>query len=239
MNTLDLEIRELAAWDFDHPVDRGSIADKQLEEVACRARRCVILRGTHSTKSPVYEGVSEQLAAALFARKQIVAESGEFDGLVWKLAIVDIRRLIAFQRRIGVSQEGPSRISPALTREQLFDVALPIKYSGKSPFFEVAFYSGRWFLRDGYHRSFQLLNQGIYLVPVVVVFAKTLAEMGAIGNQFFGPEILFSDHPPMVTDFLDDEVTSCYRRAPGFLPIRVTIQPMPDFALSGCCEEQQ
>ena len=239
MTELDLTIRELAAWDFDHLVDRGSLSEEQLEASACRARHRLLSRPEYRMETPVCDGVSERLATALVARNRPIFESREFYGLTWKLALVDIRRLIAFQRRIGFSNEGPDRNPSALTPDEPIDTALPIDSQRKSPFYEVAFYGGRWFLRDGYHRSFQFLNQGIYLVPAVIVSAKSLSELGAIGKQFFGPEILFSDHPPMVTDFLDNDMTLCYRRAPRKSPIQITIQPMPDFALSGCCEERQ
>jgi hypothetical protein len=77
---------------------------------------------------------------------------------------------------------------------------------------EVAFYRDRWFLRDGYHRSFRLLKQGVWLVPCVVVHAETVAQMGAVGNRFFSQKVLFSEQPPMVTDFLEEEVTVRYCR---------------------------
>jgi len=233
-----VEIRELAAWDFDHPVDRGSLAGEQFDAAASHARYCLNLREVHRAESPICDDASEQLTSALLARKQAIAASGEFDGLVWKLAMVDIRRLVAFQRRIGFAQDG-REINPALTLEQLTDLALPIHACSTSPYFEVASYDGRWFLRDGYHRSFCLLNQGVYFVPAVVVYAETLAEMGAIGKQFFRPEVLFCDRPPMVTDFLDNEVTICYRRAPRNLSAQDLIQPLPDMVLSGCCEGEQ
>jgi hypothetical protein len=37
--------------------------------------------------------------------------------------------------------------------------------------------------------------------------------MGAVGSRFFSQEALFSEQPPMVTDFLEEEVTVCYSRA--------------------------
>jgi hypothetical protein len=96
--------------------------------------------------------------------------------------------------------------------QQLLDLALPLHPISKSPYMEVASYCGRWLLRDGYHRSFQLLNQGVHLIPCVVVYAESLAQMGAMGTRFFSQEVLFSEQPPMVTDFLDDQTTVLYSR---------------------------
>jgi hypothetical protein len=49
--------------------------------------------------------------------------------------------------------------------------------------------------------------------------------MGAVGNRFFSQESLSSEHPPMVTDFLDEEATVRYCRAlPGQI-IPSTVRP--------------
>src|SRR6185312_10752094 len=53
---------------------------------------------------------------------------------------------------------------------------------------------------------------GISLVPAVVVDAETLAQMGAVGKQFFPEEVIFSSCPPMVTDFQDGEIVVRYVR---------------------------
>jgi hypothetical protein len=155
-----------------------------------------------------------KLAGGLADRRATVASSGEFDGLNWELAVADLRKLIAFQRRIGFAHCDSHPIQRKTESHQLIDLALPLYPISKSPYMEVASYCGRWFLRDGYHRSFRLLNESVRLIPCVVVYAESLAQMGAAGSQFFSQEILFSERPPMVTDFLDEETTVRYRRAP-------------------------
>ena len=90
---------------------------------------------------------------------------------------------------------------------------LPLRLTGGSPFFEVASYRGRWFLRDGWlHRAFAMLRAGVNVGFAVVVAARTLEELGAVGPWFFGEDTLFSNRPPMVTDFLEDACVLQYDR---------------------------
>ena len=234
MSAQQLEIRELAAWGFDHPVDRGLFAEEQLRNAACDARRRLAERKRHVAHSTISTEETCKHAALLAARKDTVAASGEFDGLVWELAIVDLRKLIAFQRRTGFPRHDSVSIQPGEGTRELFDLALPIHSLSKNPYIEVASYRNRWFLRDGYHRSYRLLKQDVHLVPCVVVYAESLSQMGAVGSRFFSQKVLFSQQPPMVTDFMDQELTLCYYRA---LPQQVTSlteqQPQEPVAAGG------
>lgn len=213
MSSQQLQIRELAAWGLDDPVDRGLLASEELPYMASRARGKLELRDPYREESPVWIEEPHDLSHSLVDRKPHVRDSGEFDGLTWELAIVDLRRLVAFQRRIGFPDDDVFEIEQSAGWRQLLDLALPIHTQLKNPYMEVASYRGRWFLRDGYHRSFRLLKLGICRVPVVVVYAETLAQMGATGSKFFAEETLFSRRPPLVKDFLDDEMVLRYRRS--------------------------
>jgi hypothetical protein len=208
-----LEIRELAAWGLDNPVDRGLLASQELQDMTSHALRKLETCRPYREKSPIAIEESHRLSNALADRKPYVRESGEFDRLTWQLAVVDLRRLIAFQRRIGFPEDDSFEIEQSAGWRQLLDLALPVHAQSRSPYVEVASYRGRWFLRDGYHRSFRLLNRGIHFVPAVLVQAETLTQMGAVGSQFFAEEILFSRRPPMVEDFLDDEMVLRYLRS--------------------------
>jgi hypothetical protein len=74
------------------------------------------------------------------------------------------------------------------------------------PWMQVARLQGRWFLRDGYHRAYNLLQHGVDRVPCVVVSAGALADLGFVRAGFVGPEVLLGDRPPRVGDFVDDNV---------------------------------
>jgi hypothetical protein len=75
-------------------------------------------------------------------------------------------------------------------------------------FVQVAEYNSRWFVRDGYHRTFGLTRRGINRIPCVFIRARSFAELGAAAPGFFSYEVLFGDRPPFLTDFLDDAVST-------------------------------
>lgn len=77
-----------------------------------------------------------------------------------------------------------------------------------SSFVQLVEYQGRWMVRDGYHRIYGLLEQGITQIPCVLVRAKTFQETGAERQGFFGHEILFGTKPPHITDFLVPELAA-------------------------------
>jgi hypothetical protein len=90
------------------------------------------------------------------------------------------------------------------------------------PFVQVAEYNGRWFLRDGYHRCYGLLKRSINVIPCIFVKARTFNEIGAVGGGFFSYEVLFGDHPPLVSDFLDDSVAKTASRLAQRKVVRVS-----------------
>jgi hypothetical protein len=219
-------------------VDRGSLGEEQLRIAAGHAHRRLAVRMPYSVDSPISVEETREHASALAARKDSVALSGEFDGLAWELSIVDLRKLIAFQRRIGFAHRDSRPIHRGAGSQQLLDLALPLHPLSRSPYMEVAFYRGRWFLRDGYHRSFRLLKQSVCQVPCVVVYAESLAQMGAVGSRFFSQEVLFSEQPPMVTDFQDEEITVRYCRALPEQVMPFTVQQLQEPVAAGCRQQE-
>jgi len=113
------------------------------------------------------------------------------------------------------------------------DRSAPITVHAGSPFFEVALYRGRWFLRDGYHRAFALLQAGVFRFPAVIVQARTLDELGAVQPWFFSEETLFSSSPPYVIDFLNDALTIDYDRLSLIKTLRVTLEETFEPATQG------
>jgi hypothetical protein len=210
-----VEIHELAGWGFDPETDRSTVPAEALDRVARTAARLLIDRAPHIPASPCLDPSSPHLRTLLRDRASVVARSGEFEGFDWKLAMVDLKELVAFQRRIGFEQGRSIGIPGPEDVESLVNLALPGQFvsdRASSPFMEVALYRGRWFLRDGYHRSYRLLRNGIRHVPAVVLEVQTLAELGAAGHRFFQENVLFLARPPMVRDFLNDNLTLRYCR---------------------------
>jgi len=69
---------------------------------------------------------------------------------------------------------------------------------------QITEYRGRWMIRDGYHRLFGLMARGAKMVPCVLIRARSFEETGAGRPGFFGFELLYSDRPPLLSDFHDD-----------------------------------
>ena len=104
------------------------------------------------------------------------------------------------------------------------DSPSPFLLFGGSPYFEVAEFRGRWFLRDGYHRAYRMLQAGVHRVPAVVIYARTIEEVGATEPWFFNEAQLFSDHPPRVIDFLDESMVLRYERPALRKVIRIRVE---------------
>lgn len=135
-------------------------------------------------------------------------------------APVEYRRLASSGSELVLQSENPNfqvRTSATCDRH-------PIQLHGGSPFFEVAEFRGRWFLRDGYHRAYRLLRGNVQYLPAVIVRARTLAELGPVYPWFFSEETLFGSAPPCVTDFLDDSLTINYVRPRLLKTLRVIIE---------------
>ena len=98
--------------------------------------------------------------------------------------------------RITGAMNGPSENGPVFG----FSVAvLP-------SFLQVARHHGRYVLRDGYHRAFGLLARGITRAPA---FVRDFG-VGALGTAagLFATDVYLGDRPPLLSDFLDDEVAA-------------------------------
>ena len=150
------------------------------------------------------------------------------------LELADLRKLIAFLRQIGFPHHDRRPRFCADNPQLLLDLALPLRPPSRNSYVEVATYSGRWFLRNGYHRLFRLLNQSVYLVRCVVVYAESVVEMGTVGARFFSGEVPFSAYPPMVTDFLNEERTVRYCRPLPERTIPSTIQRLQESLATHC-----
>ena len=104
------------------------------------------------------------------------------------------------------------------------DSASPLSIHAGGPFFEVACFQNRWFLRDGYHRAYALLRARVFEVPAVIVQAATIEELGANQPWFFPEEVLFSKAPPRVVDFLNEDLILEYDRPALIKTLRIKME---------------
>jgi hypothetical protein len=255
-----VRIRELAGWMLDEDEYRPTTYDhgKQAD-----AQQLVSRRMPFASLSALLEddtAAIQHLLAPQASRPDLLTEMA---GLSWSLGVVDLRRLIAFQRRItsgsfqpisakpqvddwtglvavsfGVSKPPEYEMirkpdtnaivlrsrNPNLSLRFFDDLSFPVSVHAGSPFLEVAEYRNRWFLRDGYHRAYDLLRANIFRVPAVIVHARTLEDLGATQSWFFSEETLFSATPPHVIDFLDDALVLEYNRPLLIKTVSVTIE---------------
>jgi hypothetical protein len=266
-------VHELIAWGLDEYQFRNAIADFSPEALAHRAtqaREVVAERECHVYSDALLTAETESIQPLLTLASQREDLQKEYEGLAWTLGVVDLRRLLAFQRRLvfdptrpplePIKQDDwPGLISLAIgarrsTKYRLernkcatdsLDINLyssnpdlqlrldperaeaglsPLSLYGGNPFLEVAELRCRWFLRDGYHRAYNLLRMGVHHVPAVVISARNIGELCAIEPWFFCEEQLFSDRPPRVIDFLDADLVLSYKRKPLRKVIRVRIE---------------
>ena len=255
-----VRIRELAGWTFDDDEYRPASYDRSKHD---GAQQIVSRRAPFSSSSVLLEDETaavQDLLARHLSRPDLLAE---MTGLTWSPGVIDLRGLIAFQRRIAFSSSRPPSLTPHpddwpalatvsfgasktpeyevvrkpdsntivlrscnpnLSLRLVDDLSSPVSVYAGSPFFEVAQYRDRWFLRDGYHRAYDLLRGNIFRVPAVIVYARTLEELGATQPWFFNEETLFSATPPRVIDFLDDALTLEYNRPLLIKTVSVTIE---------------
>ena len=254
-----VNIRELAGWGLDDYEYRSeTLALEKLPKAKLLVSGRSPFVQSDVCKTPE-TALSNKLALHA-GRQDLLAE---MSGLSWSLGIVDLRFLIAFQRRLTFRSEVPPRCIPAkndwpalidlsfgpakpiecelihdhstrtvtirssnpnLHIRTTNDAASPLSIQNAGPFFEVACFRGRWFLRDGYHRAYDLLRSGVFEVPAVVIQVSNLEDLGAAQPWFFPEEVLFSETPPLVTDFLNDVLVIEYERPPLIKTLRITVE---------------
>ena len=257
MTSDSVHIRELAAWGLDDYEYRP----KSFEHERVRtAMRIVAQSKRFEQANVVLTAETERLAEEFAVHAKRLDLLAEMSGLSWSLGVVDLRPLIAFQRRLSFHPERPQAPIPhAQEWSALFSVSFaptkPIEYKTThdrsaqtltlqssnpnlhirmtsdptsplsihigGPFFEVACFRERWFLRDGYHRAYALLNAGVYEMPAVIVYATTIEELGAYQPWFFSEEVLFSESPPRVMDFLNNDLVLEYDRPELIRTLRI------------------
>lgn len=255
-----VHIRELAGWGFDRyeyrPETPAQCETSQAVNVTART-------SSFDQSSVLLTAETERLREMFNAYTNRPDLLSEMSGLSWSFGVVDLRPLIAFQRRLafgtGVAQPSvptagdwpalfalsfgsPKPVeceiihdhstrtlivqsaNPNLHLRVTDDPAHPLTVHAGGTFFEVARFRNRWFLRDGYHRAYALLRAQVFEVPAVIVEATTIEELGANQPWFFSEEILFSNTPPYVADFLNEDLILEYDRPALIKTLRIKME---------------
>jgi hypothetical protein len=93
-------VTELCAWGADAGVDRGALSVDDLRGVVNSSSLQLRNRTPFVDASPVVSILDERADPGIAGCHATVASSGFFDGFDWKLAMVDLTKLVAFQRRV-------------------------------------------------------------------------------------------------------------------------------------------
>jgi hypothetical protein len=265
-------VHELIAWDLDDYPDRGfgtGFNQEPFIEAVRRAKLKLAERACYESYPALLDEETAHIHHLLADQMQRTEIRREYEGLEWKLGVVDLRHVLAFQRRLVFSPK-PQKLQ--IPKQENWDALLSLSFGpardtkhsvslheendgssafriesdnpdlqfrliagakssdcyfslyGGSPFFEVAEFRGRWFLRDGYHRAYRLLQAGIHHLPAVIIHARTMAEVGATQPWFFNEEQLFASRPPRVMDFLDNDIVLLYQRRRFKKVIQISIE---------------
>lgn len=84
------------------------------------------------------------------------------------------------------------------------NISVTFNIKSRPNFVQVAHFNDRYILKNGYHRSYQLLREGEEYVPAVVLYAQDYADTGAKGVGWFQKQSIMGARPPLVWDFFTE-----------------------------------
>lgn len=232
---------------------------KALLEKHTSMMNAVKSRSKYSPESPIINGSKKWTTLSELAKRPELQSM--FNGMDWELAVVDLNKIIAFQKSVKIHGLN-ERVAYATTNEKsLLDLCVPlddpelpsvhyVDLDGKAftisspnpnfrildariedvdksaapgmpPFktkaismlvgtvpsyLHVVEFEGRYYLRDGYHRAVGLLRANINEVPCVLARVQDSKLIAPIGNHL-SPDCFMGDQPPLLADFLNDDVS--------------------------------
>ncbi len=72
------------------------------------------------------------------------------------------------------------------------------------PYIQVIKFKDRYFLKNGYHRTYVLRKNGIRYLPCILSESENFIDTGAVNPGFFSQELLMSNKPPIFANFFSD-----------------------------------
>lgn len=121
------QVVELAGWGMDEELDRERYCDPgTIAQIQADAERLVRYRPVWESISPIVPDAVRGLAELLKSPAERADFQREFSGLEWQIQVVDLRRLISFQRRLVLPDEGSRRPdSGPVSWPERVDLAFP------------------------------------------------------------------------------------------------------------------
>src|SRR5438445_7454587 len=77
---------------------------------------------------------------------------------------------------------GPGQMQDPVTKRSVFGFVV----GWGSPFIQLVKFKGRLFLRNGYHRVYEIRKAGVTHAPCILIEGENFADTGAIKPGFFG-----------------------------------------------------
>lgn len=114
-------------------------------------------------------------------------------------------------RSPNIRIEGPFQSRPDMDNTVFATVSFELKYNPN--FVYVTHFDDRYILKNGYHRTYQLLRAGETHVPAMVLDAQTYSDTGGAESHFLDREIVMGDRPPMLSDYDTPIAIDIERRA--------------------------
>ena len=121
-------IRELIAWGLDSGVDRGSASlppNEAIHVVAEKARRALQMRSPMQQSCPLLQRETKEIATLLHEQRKRADLMREFERFDWELYVVDLHKLLAFQRRLLFHEGRVSHAVESADWQQLVALAFP------------------------------------------------------------------------------------------------------------------
>lgn len=83
------------------------------------------------------------------------------------------------------------------------DEGLQVSFTiqAKTNLVQVVHYGDRYILKNGYHRAYRLMKNGVDRVPALVREGDQFADTGGMNGNFFGEDLVMGSRPPLMADF--------------------------------------
>jgi hypothetical protein len=130
------------------------------------------------------------------------------------------KSISVFSHNIDLRVHGPAQGQDPNTKRLTFG----FQVGWGTPMITVAHLSGRYILKNGYHRVLGLRKRGFERVPALVFEATRLEDTGANRPGFAGTELLTSAHPPNMADFYAEGVSVSLNLRPVTKVLRITAE---------------
>lgn len=120
------EIVELAAWGLDESTERDhAIASEELARRQQQARQLIESQPDWNNTNALLSDLPKDCSILLSKHGNRDDLKAEFDGLDWHVGVVDLRRLISFQRRLVLAQPDSAEPRDAVDWSARVDIAFP------------------------------------------------------------------------------------------------------------------